>query len=155
MAEPHALPSMAALRAQVGQPPRHSPWLRIDQPMIDAFAAVTRDRQWIHVDVERAQRESPLQRTIAHGFLSLSLLSDLLNQVYVYPGRKSALNYGFDRVRFTSAVPVDAEVRAAVAMAEITDVGPNEARVAWDVTLELNGSTRPALVARWLVQMRY
>ncbi len=152
---PLALPGIDALRALVGAPPLTSPWMRIDQSMIDRFADVTLDHQWIHVDAERAASESPYGRTIAHGFLSLSLLSHLVGSVFTYPGRKTSVNYGFDRVRFTAAVPVDAEVRASVKLAELTDVAAQEVRVAWDVTLEIAGSPRPALVARWLVQMRY
>lgn len=150
-----ALPGVAQIRALAGQPPHTSPWLCIDQPMIDRFAEVTRDHQWIHVDAERAARELPSGRTIAHGFLSLSLLSHLLGEVFSYPGRQSSLNYGFDRVRFTSAVPVGSRVRASVALGEATETGPGELRVGWDMTLEIEGQQRPALVARWLVQMRY
>lgn len=152
---PFALGGVAAIRALAGQPPLTSPWLRVDQPMIDRFAEVTRDHQWIHVDTERAARELPSGRTIAHGFLSLSLLSHLVGEVFSYPGRQTSLNYGFDRVRFTAAVPVDSRVRASVALGEATEVGPGELRVGWDVVLELEGQSRPALVARWLVQMRY
>jgi acyl dehydratase len=142
-------------RALQGRPPLASPWLRVDQEMIDRFAAATGDHQWIHVDAPRAAAESPYGRTIAHGFLSLSLLSFLLAGVFSYPGRKSSLNYGLDRVRFTDAVLVDSEVRALIGLAELREIGPAEVRVAWDVTLEQAGSPRPALVARWLVQMRY
>lgn len=154
-APPIPVTGVAALRELQGRPAVHSPWLRIDQAMIDRFADATFDHQWIHVDSERAARESPLGRTIAHGFLSLSLLSHLLGSVFSYPGRKTSLNYGFDRVRFTAAVPVGAEVRAAVVLATLDEIGTNEMRVGWDVTLELAGSTRSALVARWLVQMRF
>jgi len=150
-----ALSTIEAIRALAGQPARTSPWLRIDQPMIDGFAEVTRDHQWIHADAERAARELPSGRTIAHGFLSLSLLSHLVGEVFSYPGRQSALNYGFDRVRFTSAVPQGSRVRATVALGEAIEVGPGELRVGWDVVLEIEGQSRPALVARWLVQMRY
>jgi len=154
-ASPLALPGIGALRALVGSPALTSPWMRIDQAMIDRFADATLDHQWIHVDAERAARESPYGRTIAHGFLSLSLLSHLVGRVFTYPGRKTSINYGFDRVRFTAAVPVNAEVRASVRLAELTEIAAQEVRVAWDLTLEIAGSTRPALVARWLVQMRY
>jgi acyl dehydratase len=152
---PVALSAAEDFRALAGRPPLASPWLRVDQPMIDRFAAATFDEQWIHVDAGRAARESPYGRTIAHGFLNLSLLSHLVGRVFTYPGRKNSVNYGLDRVRFTAAVPVDSEVRATVALAELNELGLREVRVAWDVTLELAGSSRPALVARWLVQMRF
>ena len=152
---PLMLDGIAALRALVGRPARLGPWLRIDQAMIDRFADATLDHQWIHVDTERSARESPHGRTIAHGLLSLALLPHLLAQLFSYPGRKTSINYGFDRIRFTSAVPDGSQVRAAVALAELTPIGEQEGRLAWDVTLELAGQPRPALVARWLVQMRW
>lgn len=152
---PVVLANVQALRDLKGRPALHSPWLRIDQAMIDRFADATLDHQWIHVDTELAARESPHGRTIAHGFLSLSLLSHLLGRVFSYPGRKTSVNYGFDRVRFTAPVPVDTDVRAAVVLAQLDEVASQEVRVSWDVTLELAGSARPALVARWLVQMRF
>lgn len=152
---PVVIGSLQALRDLKGQRARHGAWLRIDQPMIDRFAEATFDHQWIHVDAERVARESPQGRTIAHGFLSLSLLSHLFASVFSYPGRKTSINYGFDRVRFTALVPVGSEVRAGVVLATLDEVGGGEVRVGWDVTVEIAGGERPALVARWLVQMRF
>jgi acyl dehydratase len=151
----HQLPDIAAIRSLAGAPPHTSAWLAIDQPLIDRFAEVTRDAQWIHVDAERARRESPFGTTIAHGFLTLSLLSHLLGEMFAYPHRKASLNYGFDRVRFTSAVPAGSRIRASVVLGEVADVGEGEVRVGWDVKVEVEGRDRPALVARWLVQMKY
>lgn len=152
---PLPLPSIEAIKALAGQPPRTSAWFCIDQPMIDAFANVTRDRQWIHVDPERAARELPPGRTIAHGFLTVSLISHLIGDVFAYPGRHSSLNYGFDRLRFISPVPAGARVRLSVSLGEATEVKSGTVRVGWDVTVEIEGEARPALAARWLVQMRY
>ncbi len=152
---PLPLPDIEACRALRGGAALTSPWMQIDQAMVDRFADATLDHQWIHVDAQRAASESPYGCTIAHGFLSLSLLSHLVGQVFSYPGRKTSVNYGFDRVRFTAAVPVGARLRASVKLAELTDIAPQEARITWDVALEIAGSMRPALVARWLVQMRY
>ncbi len=143
------------IRALKGQPGFRSPWSHIDQQMVDRFAEATADRQWIHVDVERAARESPYGRTIAHGFLTLSLLSHLFTSCFSFPNRKMSVNYGFERVRFTSAVEVGAQVRAAFTLAGFTDVAPHEVRTAWDVRMEVAGRTKPALVALWLVQMSY
>ena len=150
-----ALSSIEDIRALKGRPARFSPWLRIDQPMIDRFADATGDRQWIHVDAERAARELPHGHTIAHGFLTLSLLSRLFLTCYSFPNRKISLNYGFDRVRFTSAVEVDSDLRAAITLSECFDVPPNQLRTVWDVSLEVRGRDRPALVALWLIQMGY
>lgn len=147
--------SLPQLRAFVGQPAVHSPWLRVDQAMIDRFADVTLDRQWIHLDAERAARESPYGRTIAHGFLTLSLMSHLFAQAVTFLGRKTSVNYGFDRLRFTAPVAEGAEVRAAIVLAQVDDIGPDEVRCHWDVRIEVKGSERPAIVALWLVQMRF
>ncbi len=149
------LPGLDAIRGLKGKPAVFSPWLRIDQAMIDRFADATFDRQWIHVDAERAARESPFGRTIAHGFLTLSLLSHLFACCFSFPNRKMSVNYGFDRVRFTSAVEAGSDVRAAIALSDFTDIGPKELRCAWDVRLEVAGRDRPALVALWLIQMTY
>src|SRR5690554_1323918 len=99
----------AQLGQQVGREQEVSPWIRIDQHMIDRFADVTRDQQWIHVDVERATREAG--GTIAHGFLVLSLLSAMSAELLAIEDARSALNYGFDRIRLTAPVPCGARVR--------------------------------------------
>src|SRR5690349_14552042 len=114
------LASIEDVRALKGQGPFHSPWLRIDQETINRF-----------VDVERAKREASNGRTIAHGFLTLSLLSHLLATCVQFVNRKKSLNYGFDRVRFTSAVEVDSEIRAAIKLADFTDLGPQALRAQW------------------------
>jgi acyl dehydratase len=149
------LPGLDAIRALKGKPAISSPWLRLDQAMIDRFADATFDHQWIHVDAERAIHESPYGRTIAHGFLTLSLLSHLFTSCFSFPNRKMSVNYGFERVRFTSPVEVGSDIRAAIGLADFTDVGPHELRCAWDVRLEVAGRDRPAVVALWLIQMSY
>jgi acyl dehydratase len=149
------LASAEDVRALKGKGPFHSPWQRIDQAMIDRFADTIHDRQWIHVDVERAKREAVNGRTIAHGFLTLSLLSHVFASCFQFVNRKVSLNYGFDRVRFTSAVEVDSDIRAAIKLADFTDLGPQELRALWDVQVEVAGKSRPALVAVWLTQMAY
>ncbi len=148
------LAGIDAIRALIGQPPVHSGWRLIDQPMIDAFAAATGDHQWIHVDPARAAG-SPYGATIAHGFLSLSLLSMFFGECYRFPTRKMGVNYGFDRLRFTAAVPVNSELRGSFALAECEEIGPAAIRTAWDTRIEIAGSDKPALVARWLVQMMF
>jgi acyl dehydratase len=152
---PTALSGIDDIRALKGRPPHYSPWLRIDQPMIDRFADATGDHQWIHVDADRATRESPYGRTIAHGFLTLSLLSQLFLRCFSFPNRKISLNYGFDRVRFTSVVEVGSDVRAAVTLSDFVDVGANELRTMWDVSLQVRGRDKPAMIALWLIQMGY
>lgn len=126
-----------------------SAWFTVSQELIDRFAALTRDRQWIHVDVERAERESPLGTTIAHGFLTLSLLSSMLGEVVAFPTARMSLNYGFDRVRFVSPVPVGAEIRGVFTLADVKRIDGG-AQVTWHAEVELRGAARPAVSALWI-----
>jgi acyl dehydratase len=136
------------LRAAVGSHVGVSDWITIDQSQIDTFADATHDHQWIHVDVERA-KEGPFKGTIAHGFLTLSLLPVLVSQVYRIEGVKMGVNYGLNRVRFTAPVPVGSKVRGSVELVDVTDVDGG-VQLTTKVTVELEGSQRPALVAEWL-----
>lgn len=124
-------------------------WRTIDQATIDTFAAATGDRQWIHLDAERARRESPYGTTIAHGFLTLSSLSAMIGEALEIASARMTVNYGFDRVRFVSPVPVGARIRGVFTVAGVTRT-PEGARVTWDATVEIDGATKPALVARWI-----
>lgn len=142
--------SKTQLLASVGQTMGQSDWFLVDQSRIDAFAEVTEDRQYIHVDPDRA-KDSPFGTTIAHGFLSLSLLSAMLVQGFpVLTGREMAVNYGFDRVRFTAPVPVGSRVRAHFKLVEATEMRPGEVQISNEITVEIEGQDRPALVALWL-----
>lgn len=123
-----------------------SDWLTVTQEMIDRFADVTGDHQWIHVDVERARRESRFGNTIAHGFLTVSLLPQLSRDTMDVRGDfKMRVNYGFNRLRFVSPVPAGARIRARFTAQKVTE---NE--VTWLVTVDVEGSGKPALVAEWL-----
>lgn len=136
----------ADLAAYSGTLLGHSEWVEIDQGKIDIFADLTGDRHWIHVDVERAGREMPEGRTIAHGLLLLSLVPDLQHQIYAVEQRGAGLNYGYDRVRFVSPVPVGSRVRLAL---KVTAVEPHAqgTRVLTQSTIEIDGRDKPALVA--------
>ena len=140
------------LAAYVGQPLGTSDWVRLDQSMIAAFAALTGDDHWIHVDVERAAREMPQGRTIVHGFLVLSLIPFLQRGVYTVRQRGKALNYGCNRVRFTAPVPVDSRVRLRQSVKECVRV-QGGTRITFDSTIELEGQERPAVVAETLLQI--
>jgi acyl dehydratase len=148
---PGVFSSVAELLAARGTQVGASAWVTVTQPMIDEFARLTRDAQWIHVDPERARRESPLGTTIAHGFLTLSLLSSMIEQCISFPTARAGYNYGFDRVRFVAPVPVNAEIRGVFA---IEDVRPIEggADITWRAAVELRGAPKPALVATWLTR---
>jgi acyl dehydratase len=135
---------------RIGQEITVSPWLDVTQARIDAFAEATDDRQWIHVDAPRAAAESPFKSTIAHGFLTLSLVSILLRTSMGFTA-KMALNYGLNRVRFVSAVPVGSRVRGRFTPVLLEEAGGG-VQVTWKVTVEREGQDKPACVAEWIVR---
>ncbi|VCU72427.1 putative enoyl-CoA hydratase 1 [Pigmentiphaga humi] len=149
--------SVQALVDFVGQPAIVSDTVAVDQETIDRFGQVTRDNQWIHVDPARAQAESPYGRTIAHGFLVLSLLTYWQASCVAFPGAAMVLNYGFDKIRFTAPVPSGARVSARFALAEVKEIRPGEARCTWSITVEVEveGAQRPSVHADWLIMVRY
>jgi acyl dehydratase len=138
------------IQARLGQELAVSPWLEVPQQRIDAFAEATEDRQWIHLDPERA-RSGPFGSTIAHGFLTLSLLPRLAEQALALADRKMGVNYGLDRVRFTSPVPSGSRIRARFTPAGCEPV-PGGLQVTWSVVVEREGSVKPCLVAAWIVR---
>ena len=143
--------SIAALRDHVGREVATSDWLAVSQDRINQFAEATEDRQWIHVDPERAARESPFKETIAHGFLTLSLLSELGKRAMSVGGVRMGLNYGLNRVRFVSPVPAGSRIRGRFTLATVKEIdGGVEAT--WNVTVEREGSEKPCCVAEWLVR---
>ncbi|WP_353111680.1 MaoC family dehydratase [Salinisphaera dokdonensis] len=142
--------NMEALEAFVGQEVGVSDWLTIDQERINTFADATEDHQWIHVDVERAKRESPFGGPIAHGFLTLSLLPQLTSQIKRIEGVTTTVNYGLDKVRFIAPVPVDARVRARQKLEAIEPRGDNRYMLRNTVTIEIEGGDKPACIAESL-----
>lgn len=137
------------LEARIGET-YTSEWLLIDQARINAFAHATDDHQLIHVDPERAKAETPFGGTIAHGFLTLSLLAGLTDAIPDVPGKRMGINYGFDKVRFLAPVKVDRRIRAHFTVAKIEPRGQDQALTHYDVSVEIEGETKPALAARWL-----
>jgi acyl dehydratase len=135
----------------VGREVATSDWLVIAQDRIDAFANATGDHQWIHVDAERARADAPFGRTIAHGFLTLSLLSALMRNAITVEGARMTLNYGLNRVRFVSPVPSDSRIRARIALGIVDDTG-DSTQATWNVTIEREGSEKPSVVAEWIVR---
>jgi acyl dehydratase len=138
------------LRAAVGTQLGSSDWITVDQSQIDMFADATDDHQWIHVDEERA-KAGPFGTTIAHGFLTLSLLSSLIKQIYTVENVKMGINYGLNKVRFTSPVPVGSKVRGTIDLVDVSDVSGG-VQVVNKVVVEIEGAERPALVAEWLTR---
>ena len=142
---------MTELAAAAGSEVGVSDWMAIDQARIDAFAEATGDHQWIHVDRERARREGPWGTTIAHGFLTLSLVSTLMRNTVAVHGVRMSINYGLNRVRFVSPVPSGARIRARVRLANVT-AAAEAVQATWEITVEREGGDRPALVAEWIVR---
>jgi acyl dehydratase len=143
------------LRSRVGQEIGVSDWHVVTQAQIDQFAEVTGDRQWIHLDQDRARRESPYGTTIAHGFLTVSLLSQLINEAVEMDGDfKLRVNYGFNRLRFTGAVPSGSRIRGRFVLHSIKDIDGG-VELNWLSTVEVEGRDKPALVAEWLGRTYY
>ena len=142
--------SIDAMRQAVGSTIGVSSWHKIDQPMIDGFANLTRDTYFIHVDPERAKRETAYGGTIAHGFLTMSMLANMAYEACPWiEGTKNGLNYGFNRLRFVAPVPVDSRVRGSFVL-KAFDVLPERWTLTYDVTVEIEGAKKPALVAEWI-----
>ncbi len=136
----------ADLLQLVGQELGTSDWVEVDQTRIDLFARATGDDQWIHVDPERAA-DGPFGSTIAHGYLTLSLLIPMIEEILVVTDKSSSVNYGLDKVRFPAPVPVDAKVRMTATLADATEV-TGGVQVVLDCVIEVDGGDRPACVAR-------
>ncbi len=147
------LDSPSSLKHLVGQEIAVTDWFNITQERIQQFADATLDHQWIHVDVERARRESPFKAPIAHGFLTLSLLSHLMHEALeIKQGLRLAVNYGLNRVRFISPVRVGSNIRARMALQSLKDVPPNGMEVIFNATVEVEGGDKPCCVAEWVVR---
>ena len=146
--------SIRDLQSHVGEEVAISPWLEVSQERIDTFARAIDDFQWIHVDPSRA-RQSPFGGTIAHGFLTLSLLSRLSEMTFSFSDRRMGINYGLNRVRFTAPVPSASRVRARFTLAKYEPLEGKGVQVTWSVVVEIEGSDKPALVAEWLGRHYY
>lgn len=135
------------IKALAGKDLGHGDWLEITQSRIDLFADATDDHQWIHIDPERAAA-GPFGATIAHGYLTLSLLIPLFNDLLEISGVRMSVNYGLEKVRFPSPVPVGGKIRLAGKVAEIEEIPGDGVQMVLDFTVELDGSAKPACVAR-------
>ena len=135
------------VRELVGQTIGPGDWRTVDQQVIDTFAEVSGDHQWIHVDTERAERESPFGKTIAHGNLTLSMIDGFRDGLLETGGFKLGVNYGWNKVRFPAPVPVDSRIRASVEVVSVDDVGGGWHQITQRWTVEVEGSEKPACVA--------
>ncbi len=143
--------SVSELRGLAGQEIALSDWVVVAQDRIDAFADATGDHQWIHVDVERASQETPFGGTIAHGFLTLSLISALMRNAVAIGGLRMTINYGLNRVRFVSPLTSGSRIRARITLSDVVDA-KDSVQATWHVTVEREGLEKPCLAADWLVR---
>lgn len=149
--EPNPI-SLEDLEAQVGGTVAQSRWRVIDQAMIDQFADLINDHQFIHVDPDRA-RDTPYGTTVAHGFLTLSIFGGLAGEVSPrLAGRQMSINYGFDRIRFVAPVRQGSKVRATLKLRSVSHRDPDAVDIVYDGTLEVEGEDKPAIVALWLLR---
>ncbi|MGH9300167.1 MAG: MaoC family dehydratase [Acidimicrobiales bacterium] len=137
---------IASLRAKVGEHIGYSDWHVVTQEQVNLFADATGDHQWIHVDPERATKESPFGGPVAHGYLTLSLAPVLLGQIYSVSGVSMGVNYGCNKVRFPAPVPVGSRLRAGATLQSLEEI-PGGAQVVMGITFEVEGSTKPSCVA--------
>lgn len=143
--------NIAQLKDFIGREVAVSDWLEVSQSRIDQFAEATGDNQWIHVDAERARNESPYRQTVAHGFLTVSLLSELGKSAMEIGGLRMAVNYGLNRVRFIAPVFAGSRIRGRFALAQFEEIN-NSAQATWNVTVEVDNGEKPCCVAEWLIR---
>lgn len=142
---------LSDLDKHIGSVIGQSPWKTITQEMIQAFADATGDHQWIHLDVERARRESPWKSTVAHGFLTVSLIPLLNQQVIDVRGKSASVNYGLNKLRFPAAVKSGSDIRSKMELLDVTRVDDQRTLATYRTTLEIQGEDKPACVSENLV----
>ena len=140
-----------SLRDRIGEEIAASDWVEISQARIDQFAEATGDTQWIHVDAARAAAESPFKTTIAHGFLTLSLMSALIREAMQFHHLRLAINYGMNRMRFVAPVPAGSRIRARFTPVSVEEVS-GSVQVTWQVTIDREHADKPCCVAEWIVR---
>jgi acyl dehydratase len=140
-----------SLRDRIGEEIAVGDWFEVSQARIDRFAEATGDAQWIHVDPVRAAAESPFKTTIAHGFLTMSLLSSLIRDAMTFHGLRMAINYGMNRMRFVAPVPAGSRIRARFTPVSVEDAS-GSVQVTWQVTIDREHSDKPCCVAEWIVR---
>ena len=139
------------LSKRVGEQIGVSPWLEVTQERIDLFAKAIDDPQWIHIDPERAKK-GPFGATIAHGFLTLSLLSHLIESTFSFEERRMGINYGLNKVRFTAPLLSGSRIRARFVLAKYDTLPGNGVQNTWSVSIEREGGDKPVLIAEWLTR---
>ena len=148
MSKPNLVPDVEALKQWVDRPLGKSDWSRVSQEQIQGFADATGDQQWIHIDPERARRESPFGGPVAHGYLTLALVPKLLSELIQVERLGSVVNAGIEKLRLPTPVPAGARLRLSATIKSVRDLPSGGSRVAFAVTVEVEGATRPALTGR-------
>ena len=143
--------SMEELKTLIGQEVTVTDWISVTQERVSLFADATGDHQWIHLDVERSRKESPFGGTIAHGFLTLSLLPMMMQSAVTMPDTKMAVNYGLNKVRFPAPVPVGSRIRGRMTLLEVEDI-EGGVQIVWKVAMEREGGDKPVCVAESIVR---
>lgn len=142
-----------AFKTSLGRPLPDGEWYTVTQQMINDFANATLDKQWIHIDEERAAKESPFKSTVAHGFMSVAMISKMLENAFKIESVTMGLNYGMNKVRFPNPVPVNSELRMLTSVKEIVNLGDNGVKVTFNCTIEIKGQEKPACVAEFIAAL--
>lgn len=151
--EPLVFTNFSEFKTMIGKELPTGNWYTITQQMINDFANATLDKQWIHVDEERAAKESPFKKTVAHGFMSVAMISRLLEEAFSIKSVKMGLNYGLNKVRFPNPVPVNSELRMHTVVKEIEELTNNGIKVTFSCIIEIKGQEKPACVAEFLAAL--
>ena len=151
--KPLEFTNFADFKSMIGKELPKGNWYTITQQMINDFANATLDKQWIHVDEKRAAKESPFKSTVAHGFMSVAMISRMLEEAFMIKSVKMGLNYGLNKVRFPNPVPVNSELRMLSSVKEIEDLANNGIKVTFSCIIEIKGQEKPACVAEFLAAL--
>ena len=151
--KPLVFKDFSEFKTMIGKELPTGNWYTITQQMINDFANATLDKQWIHVDEERAAKESPFKKTVAHGFMSVAMISKLLEEAFLIKSVKMGLNYGLNKVRFPNPVPVNSDLRMHTSVKEIEELANNGIKVTFTCTIEIKGQEKPACVAEFLAAL--
>jgi acyl dehydratase len=151
--KPIVFQDFSAFKLIVGKDLPEGDWYTVTQQMINDFANATLDKQWIHVDEKRAAKESPFKSTVAHGFMSVAMISKMLEEAFIIKSVKMGLNYGLNKVRFPNPVPVNSELRMITTVKEIEELSNNGIKITFSCTIEIKGQKKPACVAEFLAAL--
>ena len=151
--KPLVFKDFSEFKSMIGKELPTGDWYTITQQMINDFANATLDKQWIHVDEERAAKESPFKKTVAHGFMSVAMISKLLEEAFIIKSLKMGLNYGLNKVRFPNPMPVNSDLRMHTSVKEIEQLANNGIKVTFTCIIEIKGQEKPACVAEFLAAL--